>query len=110
MLGKLKTLQHLWELENLKQVERFCELGLDTINSKGIYVNSDEFLISIDSFDEADVIIDKFDCESFCRVRKFKLQKIDEENSGKIFSDGSKVLLNCRPDVYQRLYKKYVKN
>ena len=108
ILSDLKKLQVLWEIKNLNMLKQVHDLNL--INT--ICVNSDEVIIFVDNYDEADKIVKLISPdETTFRVKKFQLKKIDGSAKNcmlKIFDDNSKVIINCKPEDYNILYKTYV--
>ena len=110
ILGDLGKLKHLWELKNIKLLNSFSKLGLNN----PVTVNSDEIIIEVMDYMEADKIIELLSIPKGFRVKKFRLLKIDgfeQKNSVvKVFDDMSKALMNVHPESYDELYKKFIYN
>jgi hypothetical protein len=109
LLGDLKKLKFIWELENIKYLAKICEMGL----GNAICVNSDELVIEVQNYDEADRIVGLLPQSSIHRIKKFRVTKIDGYSKNymlKSFQDGSKQLMNVDPAYYDALYMKYIMN
>jgi len=109
LLGDLKKLKFIWELENIRYLAKICELGL----ANNVCVNSDELVIEVRDYDEADRLIGSLPVSGIHRIKKFRMAKIDGYQKNymlKSFQDGSKQLMNVDPPYYDELYVKYIRN
>ena len=109
IIGDLTKLKFLWELENLKLLQKVCDIGINNL----ICVNSDELIIEVKDYDEADKIINELNpINDMFRIKKFRLQKInDYKNQNyllKEFDDGSRALFGVGPDHHMKLYQIYI--
>lgn len=107
LLGDLKKLRFIWELENLKYLASICESGIDN----PICVNSDELVIEVKDQENALVLMQILPKSNMHRSKIFELKKLDGYKKNyllKVFSDGSKQLMNVDPLYYDELFKKFV--
>lgn len=108
ILGEAKKLKYIWQLENTRQLHNVCSMNIDN----AIYINSDEIVITIDNFEEGDKILSNMVInKSIYRIRKFTLKKIPGYSKNtmlKLFDDGSKGLINARPNEYAELHEKFL--
>jgi len=108
ILGDLHKLRFAWELTNLQLLSKFCDLNLDN----RVCVNSDELIIEISNFEEADKIVNLLNPNlDVFRIRKFRLQSIKYNERKnymlKIHDDDSRVLVNIIPDDFDGLYRTF---
>lgn len=113
LLGSLTKLKYIWELENLKQLQRLLTSDVYNEKKNPVYVQSDEIVVLVNDYQEADRIIKSLNVDPIYRIRKFILQNIESLKGNKnrmirLFSDGSKTLINVAADEYNELYKKYI--
>ncbi len=107
ILGDLKKLRFLWELMNLQLLSKFVDLGI----KNNVCVNSDEIIIEVSDYCEADNIVKLLSPDpNVFRVKKFTLIKIGDKKNYmlKLYSDGTKILCNVNPSDYPDLYRKYI--
>lgn len=107
VLGDLKKLRIIWEYENIKYLQKICELNLQN----NICVNSDEIVIEVKDYDEADNIKKMIQLNNIHRVKEFQIFKIDGYKKNymfKQFRDGTKMLVNIDPEYYDELYEKFI--
>lgn len=93
----------------MQMLAQICEKNLDNF----ICTNSDEIIIQVLNFDEADKIINLVNIPSGFRVQKFQLHKIDYYVPNYMYKEYSndnknKVLVNVHPEDYDQLYKQYI--
>jgi hypothetical protein len=107
VLGNLVKLKYEWEFLNLELLNKFLELKL---NNK-VCVGSDELIIEVVDYDEADKIVNLLSPDpNIFRITNFQLKKIEggrKNNLLKICSNGNIGLINVIPDDYHELYKRY---
>lgn len=108
ILGDLTKLKYVWELKNIKMLSTICKLNLNNYTC----VNSDEIIIMVQDYNEANTIIKLLDIPQGFRVKKFELYKIkDNEDQNymiKRYEDGTQVLVNVHPPDYIKFYKKFI--
>lgn len=108
ILSGLNKLQHIWEFLNLKMLSYI--LNIENI-SKEILVNSDEIIINVKDYNEANNIMSKistFQNFDIFRIRKFQLLIIDVSYRSKnylykLFEDGNKCLVNVKSEHFDKL-------
>jgi len=107
LLGDLKKLKFIWELENIRYLAKICELGL----TNSICVNSDELVIEVRDYDEANKMVKLLPISLIHRLKKFRIERINGYSKNymlKSFQDGSKQLMNVDPPYYDALFVKYI--
>ncbi len=116
VLSNLKKLQAWWELKAAKMLRRICQAYPKTFTISWL-AGSDEMVVWM--FDADDLIIDTIistiDTPPIFRVLTFAIQQIQEPDASpnyaiKVYRDGSKKLVNIRPEHYNDLYRKYIKS
>lgn len=108
VFGDLKKLRIIWEYENVKYLQKISELNLQN----NICVNSDEIVIEVKDYDEADNIKKMVPFNNIHRIKEFQIFKIDGYRKNymfKQFRDGTKTLVNIDPEYYDEIYEKFIK-
>jgi len=106
LLGDLKKLKFIWELENTRYLEKICPF-LSEHNS--VTVNSDEIIVQVQDFQAADAFVTALPMSTIHRVTKFQITTIEgyaKNTILKTFANGTKTLMNADPSVYDELYTK----
>lgn len=106
-LGPSNKLKYVWELENVQQLEKICQLNI----SNRIHVQSDEIVIEVSNYEEADALLQRIPVPPIYRVRKLTLQSLPGYRKNtmlRLFSDGTKSLINAHPEEYEELYRRYI--
>ena len=101
-----KRLRIVWENEILKTLEKFCKLNL----KNNFQFNSDEFLIDVTDFNEADRIISQLrPIPDYFRIKKYEIYPLNEytikyPNYNKILAD------YVKDHYYIRIYQNGTRN
>lgn len=113
ILGDLLKLKFVWELINLKMMKSICDLNIQN----SIYMNSDEIIIQVNNYEEADKLISiiPFDSKVY-NVKKFTINSLPNNKKNYMIktiinnNEITKKLLNINPNDYFDLYKKFIIN
>jgi hypothetical protein len=108
LLGDLKKLKFIWELENIKYLAKICPF---LSAHHFVIINSDEIIIEVQNPKDADTFLTVVPLSPIHRVTQFQITTIDgyaKNTILKTFSDGSKALMNVDPRIYDELFMRYI--